>query len=129
MSDASLVKTGGAGTLEGSELEQQLIMFHNSMIAEVLRNSCRSETARVWARFPASQCPGVFDRSYFSCLKLFQVKSDLILHEKHTLKGSNASLARFLISGALLWTTSAFVIITLCSLTSGFYCPQTIDWT
>lgn len=54
MSDASLVKTGGAGTLEGSELEQQFIVFHNSIITEVLRSSCRSETARVWTRVPVS---------------------------------------------------------------------------
>lgn len=64
-SDASLVKTGGAGTLLGSELEQQFIMFHDSMNTEVLRGSCRSETARVWACFPASQRPGVFDRFLF----------------------------------------------------------------
>lgn len=60
MSDASLVQTGGPGTLEGSELEQQFIMFHDSMITEVLRGSCRSETARVWAPVPAlSQCPSI----------------------------------------------------------------------
>lgn len=55
--------------------------------------------------------PRVFDRSYFSCFTFFKVKSDLILHEKHTLVGSNTSVAGFLLRWALL-RTSAFVVIT-----------------
>lgn len=100
----------------GSVLGLQFIMFHNSVSTEVSG--------------VVSQCPSVFDRSLFGCLKCFQGISDFILHEQHTLMGSNTSVALISSSPGLCCCgppTSGFVIITSRSLTSGFYCLQTIE--